>query len=126
MIVELFQHQIMLDLLEENYLLEEIFSTALLTATIEMPLFFLFGYRKVKECLYFFGVNIVSNLLLNEFLYSVDDYLFLLLIIADIFVVALEFLLCSYIITPNKKLLKILILTNMTSFFLGAVFFILI
>ncbi len=126
MIVELFQQPITAEFFEENYLLEEIFSTAILTATIETPLFFLFGYRKVKECLYFFGVNIVSNLLLNEFLYSIEEYLFESLIAGEIFVVAVEFSLCSYFVTPNRRLLKILICTNLTSFLLGMIFFILI
>lgn len=126
MIVELFQQPITAELFEENYLIKDIFSTAILTATIETPLFFLFGYRKVKECLYFFCVNIVSNLLLNEFLYSIDDYIFESVIAAEIVVILIEFSLCSYFVTPNRRLLKILIYTNLTSFLLGMIFFILI
>ena len=41
---------------------------ALMTVIIEVPLFYLCGYRRFKDCLYFAGVNVVTNLLLNEFL----------------------------------------------------------
>ncbi|MBQ7248851.1 MAG: hypothetical protein IJS21_02340, partial [Deltaproteobacteria bacterium] len=36
------------------------------TVLIETPLFFLFGYRLPREWLAFAGINVVSNLLLNE------------------------------------------------------------
>ena len=40
---------------------------ALATAAIETPIFWLCGYRRAAEWRWFFVVNIVSNLLLNEF-----------------------------------------------------------
>ena len=49
--------------IEETFLL-----VALLTVLIEVPLFFFCGYRKPKELASFAVVNIISNLLLNEFL----------------------------------------------------------
>ena len=49
--------------------IEETFLTvALLTVLIEVPVFYFCGYRKPKELAGFAIVNIISNLLLNEFL----------------------------------------------------------
>ena len=49
--------------IEETFLV-----VALLTVLIEVPVFYFCGYRKPKELAGFAVVNIVSNLLLNEFL----------------------------------------------------------
>ena len=49
--------------IEESFL-----AAALITVIIEVPLFYFCGYRKPKELAGFAVVNIISNLLLNEFL----------------------------------------------------------
>lgn len=95
---------------------------ALATALIEVPLFFLCGYRRLKDLILFAAVNLISNLLLNDFLSAIaQDWL--IIFFAELTVLALEFVLCSYWIKPSLKLLKILIFTNAASFFCGVIFF---
>ena len=91
------------------------------TVIIEVPLFYLCGYRKVSDCLYFAAVNVISNLLLNEFLELTDDALYWQIILpCEITVVLLEFVLCSYrFVEGRKKLLKVIIFTNTVSFLIG-------
>lgn len=104
----------------------ELLENAILTVIIEVPLFYLLGYRRFRDCTYFAVVNIVTNLLLNEFLLTLTDdtwYLFLLLL-GECIVIALEFALCIYgISTERKKLFITLLLTNVTSFLVGAVYY---
>ena len=95
---------------------------ALLTAVIETPLFFLFGFKKFRELILFAGVNIASNLLLNGFLYQID-FEWWILIVSEIFVVILEFSLCTYFIAPSRKLFKTLVATNLSSFMIGLIIF---
>ena len=95
---------------------------ALLTAAIETPLFFLFGFKKFRDLIFFAGINIVSNLLLNGFLYTID-FEWWILIVAEIFVVILEFSLCTYFIAPSRKLFGTIIATNLSSFILGLIIF---
>ena len=94
---------------------------ALLTALIEVPLFYMCGWRKLNDCLYFAGVNIVTNLLLNEFLASTDGALYWQMILpCEITVIFLEFVLCSYRFVDNrKKLFGVIVFTNTTSFLTG-------
>ena len=108
-------------IIQSNDLLE----TALLTVVIEVPIFYICGYRNFKDCVYFAAVNIVSNLLLNEFISEIDsENYWTVAIICEVFVVILEFVLCSYWIKINKKrLLKVLIFTNLTSFLSGVVYY---
>ncbi len=102
---------------------EDILIFALITAAIEVPIFFLCGYRRAKDLIYFAAVNVVSNLLLNDFLQGVETDL-PIIFAGEIFVVVLEFVLCSYWIkSARRKLLKVLILTNATSFFIGVINF---
>ncbi|MBR3051127.1 MAG: hypothetical protein IKG61_06725 [Selenomonadaceae bacterium] len=93
----------------------------LLTVLIEVPLFYLCGYRKFGDCLYFAAVNVISNLLLNEFLESTDAALYWQIILpCEIIVVILEFVLCSYRFVENRrKLLSVIIFTNAVSFLAG-------
>ena len=80
--------------------IEETFLTAaLLTVLIEVPLFFFCGYRRPKELAGFAVVNIVSNLLLNEFLEQ-DPFAWywMSVVLGEITVILLEFCLCCYFI----------------------------
>ena len=99
----------------------DLLTFALLTVLIEVPIFFLCGWRKFSDCAYFAGVNVVTNLLLNEFLSTIDaEFYWLVVLPAEVVVVLLEFVLCSYRFTENRiRLLKVLILTNATSFLIG-------
>ena len=96
---------------------------AVLTVLIEVPLFYLCGYRKFGDCLYFATVNIVTNLLLNEFLMLTHTALdWQIILPCEITVVILEFVLCSYRFTENrKKLLAVITFTNTVSFLTGLV-----
>ncbi len=99
----------------------DLLTYALMTVLIEVPLFFLCGWRKVTDCAYFACVNVMSNLLLNEFLSTIDAALYWQTVLpAEVVVVLLEFVLCTYRFTDNRrKLFKTLIFTNMTSFLVG-------
>lgn len=93
---------------------------AALTVLIEVPLFYLCGYRKGGDCLYFAAVNVVSNLLLNEFLSVTDATSYWRIILpCEVVVVLLEFVLCTYRFEARRKLLGVLIFTNATSFLIG-------
>ena len=99
--------------------------TAFLTMFIEVPLFYICGYRNIKDCTYFAAVNLVSNLLLNEFLTEVETESYLaVVLLCEVFVVILEFVLCGYWIkTDEKHLMKVLIFTNLISFLSGIVIY---
>ncbi len=93
------------------------------TIVIEVPLFFLCGYREKKQLLYFAGVNLVSNLMLNGFLETVGDDYNLAMAIGEVAVVLLEFCLCCYFIKGDrKKLFRTLVFTNAVSFLAGLAF----
>jgi hypothetical protein len=99
--------------------------TALITVLIEVPLFFFCGYRKPKELAGFAVINIISNLLLNEFLEQdpFDPY-WLAIVLGEIAVVLLEFCLCCYFIkSDRKKLFKTLVLVNFCSVAIGFLLF---
>ena len=106
--------------------IEEVFLVAaLLTVLIEVPLFYFCGYRKPKELAGFAVVNIISNLLLNEFL-ELDpfDWYRAAVVLGEITVIILEFCLCCYFIQGDrKKLIKTLVLANVCSVVLGELFF---
>ena len=100
-------------------------TTALMTVLIEVPLFYFCGYRKLKELAGFAIVNIISNLLLNEFLEQdpLDSY-WLAVVLGEIAVVLLEFCLCCYFIKGDrKKLFKTLVLVNACSVVVGLIMF---
>ena len=99
----------------------ELLQYALLTVMIEVPLFYLCGYRRLRDCFYFAVVNIVTNLLLNEFLELTDAALYWQIIFpCEIVVVLLEFILCSYLFAERRgKLLGVIIFTNAASFLTG-------
>ncbi len=100
---------------------------ALATAVIETPIFWFCGYRRCVEDAWFFVVNIVSNLLLNEFIDATPIVLPYpcAVFLGEIFVVLLEFALCSYVVEEKKgaNLSRVLLLTNAASFLAGVVYF---
>ncbi|MBQ7607146.1 MAG: hypothetical protein IJU76_04165 [Desulfovibrionaceae bacterium] len=100
--------------------------TAFMTAVIEVPLFWLFGYRRWQYCLWFACVNIISNVLLNqslEYFYDYECYP-LFLFIGEVGVILLEYTLCCLQIRDgHKRLLCSIFVTNLVSFLLGIVFF---
>lgn len=102
--------------IEETFII-----VALLTVLIEVPLFFFCGYRKPKELAGFAVVNIISNLLLNEFLEQyLFDWYWVAVVLGEIAVVLLEFCLCCYFIQGDrKKLFKTLVLVNVCSVVVG-------
>ena len=109
--------------LSEPWLLD----AALATAVIETPIFWLCGYRRAAEWTWFFVVNIVSNLLLNEFLSETPrtfPYAAAVLL-GEIFVVFLEYALCGYAVRDKggARLFRVLLLTNAVSFAVGVIYF---
>ena len=100
-------------------------AVALITVLIEVPLFFLCGYRKPKELAGFAIVNIISNLLLNEFLEQIpSNWYWMAVVLGEVAVILLEFFLCCYFIrSDRKKLFKTLVLVNVCSVLLGFVLF---
>ena len=106
-----------------------LWDAALATAVIETPLFWIFGYRRAAEWLWFFIVNIVSNLLLNEFIGATPRNFpySCAVLLGEIFVVLLEFALCGYAVREKggKRLFRVLLLTNAVSFLAGVICFLL-
>lgn len=104
----------------------ELLQAAFLTVVIEVPLFYLCGYRKTRDCLYFAGVNIVSNLLLNECLViDMETSRFWgIVILCEAAVLLLEFVLCVYGLGRQdcRRLFQVLVITNAASFLLGILF----
>ena len=107
---------------EVGFVDTQLFQFAALTVLIEVPLFYLCGWRKLSDCLYFAGVNVVTNLLLNEFLELTALPYSQIIIPCEVIVVLLEFVLCSYRFTENRrKLFGTLIFTNAVSFLAGII-----
>ena len=96
--------------------------TALLTIALELPLFWLWGYRSSRELGTFAGANLLSNLLLNEALpayTSVGSYR-LALTLGEMLVVLLEFALMRYVVKENEvRLFKAICCTNAFSLAVG-------
>ena len=105
-----------------------LWDAALATAVIETPIFWIFGYRRAAEWLWFFIVNIVSNLLLNEFIDATPrDFPYpAAVLLGEIFVVLLEYALCGYAVRERggARLFCVLLLTNVVSFVAGIIYFI--
>lgn len=98
---------------------------ALATAAIEVPIFWLSGYRKINFCLCFFVANLISNLLLNEFLteYCTSDFYQILEISSEIFAFILEIFICNLLIDYSKKLFFTILLSNCLSYLLGNIYY---
>ena len=106
--------------IEETFLV-----VALLTVLIEVPVFYFCGYRKPKELAGFVAVNIISNLLLNEFLEQdpLSEY-WMAVVLGELVVILLEFCLCCYFIkSDRKRLFKTLALVNVCSVAVGEMLF---
>ena len=104
---------------------ESFFAAALITVIIELPLFYFCGYRKPKELAGFVAVNIISNLLLNEFLEQdpLSEY-WMAVVLGEIVVILLEFCLCCYFIkSDRKRLFKTLALVNVCSVAVGFILY---
>ncbi|MBQ9572189.1 MAG: hypothetical protein IJR22_02210 [Acidaminococcaceae bacterium] len=104
---------------------ESFFAAALITVIIEVPLFYFCGYRKPKELAGFVAVNIISNLLLNEFLEQdpLSEY-WMAVVLGEIVVILLEFCLCCYFIkSDRKRLFKTLALVNVCSVAVGFILY---
>lgn len=96
---------------------------AFLTALLEMPIFYLCGYKRALELLCFGGANLLSNLLLNETLGAYQGWSYwIALVIGELLVVALEFALMIYIIPDKRKrLLQVIGFTNAVSLSIGLI-----
>ena len=96
---------------------------ALLTVLIETPLFYLCGYRRRAEWLWFAAVNVVSNVLLNETLMDVDvAYYTVCAALGEALVVATELALMAYVVRGDRaRLLRTLLLTNAASLCAGLI-----
>ena len=106
-----------------------LWDAALATAVIETPIFWLCGYRRSVENVWFFVVNIVSNLLLNEVIGATPrNFPYpAAVLLGEVFVVLLEFALCGYVVEEKRgaNLFRVLLLTNAVSFVAGIVYFLL-
>ena len=104
-----------------------IFPYACLTVCIEVPVFFLCGYRRTAELLCFAIINIATNLLLNEFLLSesVLEYYKTAVFLGELIVIPLEYALfsCLFPQQRTRKLFVSLVWTNGISFLAGIVLF---
>ena len=93
-----------------------------LTAIIETPLFWLCGYRRARQYMWFAAVNVISNILLNEYLSTLQDIETYNAVIlpAELLVVLLEFFLCLYTVDGKYgRLLLTVLFTNAFSYLLG-------
>ena len=99
---------------------------ALGTVLIETPLFCLLGYRRRREWLCFAGINVVSNLLLNETLSKLPSAVKLppALVLGEILVLLLEFALCRRVVSGSgARLFAVLTATNAASLLCGLALF---
>ena len=101
-------------------------NTALLTIVLELPVFWLAGYRKARELFAFAAVNLISNLLLNENLpvYTPTWSYWAALALGEVLVVFLEFALMRYVVKEQQlRLLKVICSTNAVSLAVGLMLF---
>lgn len=95
---------------------------ALLTILIELPVFYLLGYRKIRQLIAFALVNLISNLLLNEALpaYNGTFNYWVTLLIGELLVVGLEYFLMLYVVFEHRrKLFQAIVITNVVSVVIG-------
>ena len=93
---------------------------------METMLFWLMGFRSLRQCFYFVSVNVVSNLLLNEFLLTqtnhrrYDD----LVAVCEVVVVLLEYALCRTLMPEAgaRHLAVTVLVTNAASYLSGQFF----
>lgn len=104
----------------------EMINPALLTIIIEVPVFYLCGYRKLSQLVVFTLANFISNTLLNDALpaYKPELGYWLQLAAGELLVVAFEYALMLHIISEIKtKLLCSICLSNTVSLILGILLF---
>ena len=95
---------------------------AALTILIETPLFALCLSRKRRHVALFAGVNLVSNLLLNEWLRDTELEYAAAVVWGELAVLALEYALCATLMAlPRFRLFAALVVTNAGSLSLGLV-----
>ena len=107
-----------------------LWGAALITIAIETPLFWLAGYRRGRDALAFAAINLMSNLLLNEFVRTLPPHLvwnrfWEIAIPGELVVVALEFCLCRCAVPDARGGLRLLLVvfgTNLTSFLAGVLY----
>jgi len=101
----------------------------LLTIAIEIAVAIILGYKKKEELLVIFGVNLITNPIVNYFvmlLTQLAAYLFSipLLLLFEIVVVIFEAKILSFVLKKGTKEMLILsIWMNGTSFLLGIILF---
>lgn len=104
---------------------KELLFFALLTAVIELPIFYWCGYRTRQQLAAFLVANIISNVLLNEALpvYSPTIGYWLILAAGELLVVLVEFYLMDYVTTGGRRLLRTICITNAVSLLGGLLMF---
>ena len=86
------------------------------------------GYKNFSKCLYFAGINIITNLMLNQYLDSItfagdSPEFMIILFISEFIIIMLEFALCACVnIMTSRKLFLTLLFTNSVSFILGVIY----
>ena len=108
-----------------------LWGAALTTAAIETPLFWLLGYRRGRDALAFALINLMSNLLLNEFIRTLPPRLLWerfweIVIPCELVVVLLEFCLCRSVIPGVRggpRLLLTVFGTTLASFLFGLAYY---
>lgn len=102
----------------------ELMTAVILTIIIEVPIFYICGYKKASQLLAFLFVNYVSNTLLNEGMpgYTTEFAYWINLLIGEILVVIFEFAVMLHFIQEDKvKLLRTIFLTNAASLIIGLI-----
>ena len=103
------------------------FWPAFFTVIIEVPLFWLSGYRNLTDCLSFACINVITNIMLNQRVAQIhfppDTFAFwALLILGEMCVAVLEAAMCSCAMKQTPGLRRIFItmlFTNSASFAAG-------
>ena len=107
------------------FLQNDLLYYAFLTVLIEVPIFFILGYRQLKAIIVFTLANFISNIILNEFLLmQVNNYNFYIAC-GEITVVLFEYAFCRCLlaISNPKKLFMTILTTNIVSFVSGIFMF---
>ena len=105
-------------------IIEPLFYTAAATALIEAIFWYFAGFRSIKFEILIVILNIISNLSLNiAFLYIPQKNLNIL--ISEIFVILFEFIVIKAFFKRYcwQTLLKFTFFANLTSYFLGFLYF---
>lgn len=98
---------------------------AILTVILEVPIFYTLGYKNRKILMNFASANIISNLMMNEYLMTVgNEKYWWMLTCSEFAVVTFEYCFMHYfVLNDSRKLLRSLIITNFISCMIGIAFF---